>query len=74
MVGPGDGGEAVASNKAAGAHAASHPARMSTRAPRVNTVIAQAGGVALGICPGRGANHGDTTGGEAETLVCGAGT
>ena len=62
MVGPGDGGEAVASNKAAGAHAASHPARMSTRAPRVNTVIAQAGGVALGICPGRGANHGDTTG------------
>ena len=62
MVGPGDAGEAVAPNKAAGAHAASHPARMSTRAPRVDTVIAQAGGVALGICPGRGANHGDTTG------------
>ena len=35
---------------------------MSSRAPKVDTILAQAGGVALGICPGRGANHGDTTG------------
>ena len=60
MVGPGDGGKR--------SHRIRPPAltprrtRRDVRAPRVNTVIAQAGGVALGICPGQGANHGDTTG------------
>ena len=30
--------------------------------PRLDTIIAQAGGIGLGLCPGQGANHGDTTG------------
>jgi hypothetical protein len=38
----------------------------NTNTPRfggigLDTIIAQAGGIGLGLCPGRGANHGDTT-------------
>lgn len=30
--------------------------------PRLDTILAQAGGFGLGLCPGTGVNHGDTTG------------
>lgn len=29
---------------------------------RLDTILAQAGGFGLGLCPGTGVNHGDTTG------------
>ena len=31
---------------------------------RLDTIIAQAGGAALGLCPGRGSNHGKSQGGS----------
>ena len=65
MAGPSNPDDAITIHHGgANGHRSSAAARggMSSRAPKVDTILAQAGGVALGICPGRGANHGDTTG------------